>query len=93
MSFEGKDFLTRHEAAQYACVSIRHWDNIRNIYGIQPIVWAGKLIFRKADIARAIDECQRSKNEAILGCSVGAFAAANSAVRSGKSRRLKRTSS
>lgn len=81
MSLEGKDFLTHKEAAEYACVSLRHWHTIHKIYGIKPIPWAGKIVFRKTDIARAIEQCQHFASEGSRG-----FYAGGRKVRSAASR-------
>ena len=38
----GKDYLTRREAAHYACVSLSNWDTLRRVEGIPAILWGGK---------------------------------------------------
>ena len=61
-SIVGKDYLTRTEAALYACMSLRHWDAMSRLYGIRGIPWAGKLVYRKADIQRAIERAASGDN-------------------------------
>jgi len=76
----GKDYLTRDEAAHYACLSLRKWDEARREYGIAAIPWAGKLVYRKADIQRAIENAwQRSGGAGGAGYSSGAKAAGGAA--------------
>ena len=68
----GKDYLTREEAAFYACMSPRHWDEMRKLHGIVGIPWAGKIVYRKSDIQRAIEQAwQQSADVANLGFSNG----------------------
>ncbi len=72
----GKDYLTREEAAYYACMSPRHWDETRKRHGIAGIPWAGKIVYRKSDIQRAIEQAwQQSADAARLGFSNGGKAA------------------
>lgn len=61
-SIVGKDYLTRQEAALYACMSLRHWDAMSRLYGIRGIPWAGKLVYRKSDIQRAIERAASGDN-------------------------------
>lgn len=76
----GKDYLTREEAAHYACLSLRKWDEVRVEHGITPIPWGGKLVYRKADIQRAIERaCQQSSSGATVGSSSGGRVAGSAA--------------
>lgn len=57
----GKDYLTRDEAAHYACVSVSQWDTMRRTHGIPEIRWGGKVIFAREDIRRAIEHFRRER--------------------------------
>jgi hypothetical protein len=78
----GKDYLTRQEAAWYACISPRQFDQMRRLHGIAGIPWAGKVVYRKTDIQRAIEQAaqwQPSPGAATAGSSNGARAAGSAA--------------
>jgi len=51
----GKDYLTEKEAAHYACVSQRQFQNKAKEYGILPTKFMGKFVYRKDDIRNAIE--------------------------------------
>lgn len=55
----GKDYLSEREAAHYACVSVSQFRDRREEYGIMPIRFMGKLVYRKTDIQRAIEDAWR----------------------------------
>ena len=67
----GKDYLTREEAAHYACVSLRKWDTIRKVRQIPRIPWGGKTVYRRADIQRAIESCPPLEEGESRGISAG----------------------
>jgi len=52
----GKDYFTQAEAAAYACVSLSQFRARADEYGIRPVLWMGKLVYRRGDIARAIEQ-------------------------------------
>jgi len=61
MSLAGKDFFTEEEAAHYACVSQSQFRAKRAEYSLQAFRWMGKVVYRRADIQRAMEEAwQRS---------------------------------
>ena len=51
----GKDYLTIDEAAFYACVSRSQFCEHAARFGLHPIDWMGKKVYRKTDIQRAIE--------------------------------------
>ena len=67
----GKDYLTRREAAHYACVSLSNWDALRRVEGIPAIPWGGKLVFRRTDIARVMERAAAAGDEWQRSGSVG----------------------
>ena len=84
----GKDYLTRDEAAHYACLSVRQWDYVRREWNIPQIPWGGKLVYRRTDIARAIEkaaqECRASRNATTRGISGGMRMGGSTASRSAR---------
>jgi hypothetical protein len=52
----GKDYLTTEEAAFYACISPSQFKKYRKEHRLLPISHMGKLVYRKADIQRSIEE-------------------------------------
>lgn len=57
----GKDYFTENEAAFYACVSESQFRAKRAEYGLLGFWWMGKRVYRKVDIAQAMeDQFQRS---------------------------------
>lgn len=51
----GKEWFTTDEAAHYAGVSSAQWRAHREEYGIMPVRFMGKMLFRKQDIDKAIE--------------------------------------
>jgi hypothetical protein len=51
----GKDYFTVREAAEYACVSYSHW-RARVQREFPPGEFKGKLLYRRADVARYIEQ-------------------------------------
>jgi hypothetical protein len=51
----GKEYLTLDEASHYAGVSERQFRAKREEYGIFPIIFMGKVLYRRSDIAAAIE--------------------------------------
>ena len=54
ITLASKDYLTVPEAAEYACISVSHW-RARVQPEFPPGEFCGKLIYRKADVARYIE--------------------------------------
>ena len=51
----GKDYFTREEAAHYCCVSLSQFKRQAQFYGLWPIPFMGKPVYRRADCQRAIE--------------------------------------
>lgn len=51
----GKDYLTVDEAAHYACVSPRQFRIHADKLGILPFRFMGKIVYRRADLQRAME--------------------------------------
>ena len=51
----GLDYLTQKQAARYAGVSLSNFKQKADEYGIFPRRFMGKLLYRKVDIQRAIE--------------------------------------
>jgi len=74
IDLRGKDYLTREEAAHYACVSVRHFDTIRRTRNIPVLDWAGKKVFRlprmaPGSLSRAFDRAlERAGLDGSLHC-------------------------
>lgn len=76
----GKDYLTTDEAAHYACVSSSQFRGRAREYGIEPIEFMGKKLYRKTDIQRAIEnEWRRSPFAAATTSSIGRMRRAGTA--------------
>lgn len=56
MSYEWKDYLTVKEAASYAGVSYSQFRKLAPRMGLLPISFMGRLLYRKADLRRVIEE-------------------------------------
>lgn len=52
----GKDYLTQDEAAAYACVSVSQFRAQAALHGIRSFRWMGKIVYRRGDIARAMEQ-------------------------------------
>lgn len=51
----GKEYLTVTEAAHYAGVSVSQFNSKKLDYGIFPITFMGKVLYRRDDIKNAIE--------------------------------------
>lgn len=51
----GKDYLTEKEAAHYCGVSYRQFRGKRAEYGIHPILFMGKHLYRREDLRKTIE--------------------------------------
>ena len=51
----GKDYLTVDEAAHYCCVSVSQFREHAKHYGLLPIRFMGRVIYRKNDLQGAIE--------------------------------------
>ncbi len=51
----GKDYLTQDEAAHYCCMCTRQFQRIAQSENIWPASFGGKLIYRRADLLRAME--------------------------------------
>ncbi|OOZ75332.1 hypothetical protein BOW50_12190 [Solemya velum gill symbiont] len=58
LSVLGRDYLKAEEAAVYACVSSSQFRAKAKEYGIYPIQFMGKKVYRKVDIQAAIEASQ-----------------------------------
>ena len=52
----GKDYFTQAEAARYCGVSLSQFRKHAESVGLRPITFMGKLLYRRADCRRAIEE-------------------------------------
>ena len=55
LNLAGKDYFTEAEAAAYACVCPSQFRRRAKEEGIFPRTFMGKVVYRKADIQRAIE--------------------------------------
>lgn len=53
---EGKDFFTIEEAAHYMCVSVSKFKEIKKENALKPINNHGKMIYRRADLRRLVED-------------------------------------
>ena len=60
MDLSGKDYLTTAEAAHFCCVSLRQFQRHAQSLGIVPFPFMGKLLYRRHDLIRAIEQCRQS---------------------------------
>lgn len=51
----GKDYLRESEAAEYCCVSHSQFKAQYSHYGLTPIYFMGRKVFRRTDLQRAIE--------------------------------------
>jgi hypothetical protein len=56
LTLSGKDFFTVEEAAAYACVSPAQFRAKAIEYGIRSFRFMGRVVYRRADIARAMEQ-------------------------------------
>ena len=61
INLAGKDYFTEREAAAYACVSPSQFRAKAKDYGIHPVRFMGKKVYRKADIQAAIEATGESR--------------------------------
>jgi len=54
----GKDYFTVEEAAAYACVSPSQFRAKAPALGLAPFQFMGKLVYRRADIQRAMEQAR-----------------------------------
>jgi hypothetical protein len=55
IELSGKDYFSRKEAAHYCCVSESQFERHASSYGLQPLHFMGKLIYRRTDCQQAIE--------------------------------------
>jgi hypothetical protein len=78
LDLRGKDYLTEREAAHYAGVSVSQLRAHRAAYGIMPGRFMGKLLYRRVDLQRAIENAwQPSARAGATGASTGRTRRAN----------------
>jgi hypothetical protein len=83
-----KDYLTIEEAAGYCGVSLSQFKAKRNQVGLCPLRFMGKVLYRRRDLAEAIERCQAFTGEDEAPTSNGERARSAFGNRSVKSRRM-----
>lgn len=56
LNLAGKDYFAEDEAAFYACVSLSQFRKRCKDEGILAVPYMGKKVYRKADIAKSIED-------------------------------------
>lgn len=65
-----KPYLSREEAAVFCCVSLSQFDDCRGTHGLVPFKFMGKLVYRREDLARAMEaEWRKSMSKTVSGFS------------------------
>src|SRR5215467_14371388 len=81
----GKDYFSEEEAAHYSCVTLEKFREQAALYGIRPSRFMNKRVYRRADIAAAIERgWQPSGSEEAPGFSTGTRTASVSARHSAR---------
>ena len=64
-TYLGKDYLTPHEAAQYACLPLDEFEAWAPGAGVPPFALGARMVYRKADIQAAIERTWRQSISAV----------------------------